>query len=294
MVHIQLNHCLAIIFSSFLMAFPVLAVQDFAPCQVQDFDPFWPWAHEIYLAQELSGNEESPSKDSDDLHQALASIETRKAVFNFSLLLQKYPALCGLKRLKNDKFTRGTFVTLVYRQNLLQQAFERGQISPEYLSATAVSDPLFTTNLLGHLGLLIEITHTLEINEEQRKYFSRIAKALISGGDISNEALLVYTQAFTHLVLLINEGRADEWLARYSEMIIGLRDDQYQQFLQLELTSTAGIDSFISIYEKVGGDECRWVFFGEHNSQKIWTCGNMAFSRSVNGSLNSWMPKNEE
>lgn len=245
---------LSVVFGCLLIVAPVWAVPEEISCSAYDFRPYWTSVLEAHLTEILSASEGTEKEVRgvvpDEFWQA-ARIKTNETALRFSTLLSVYPELCRLKYMTPNKQSRALFVTLVYQTEAVIHAFKRNQLSAKYLSGNAIIRPHFISNLLGHLSLLGDLTHALEININQLKYFLRLQDALVKGDEVSHTALLVYSQAFTHLLLLINEGQSDEFLDRYSRTVSNLKEDQFDAFLELDQLSTDGIDTFISELELV-------------------------------------------
>ena len=212
-----------------------------------------------------------------------ASEKTDNSALRFATLLSIYPEFCQLKKLEATKQGSALFVMLMYQMEALINAFKRKQLSARYISGTAIVSPHFITNLLAHLHLLSDLTHTLEIDKKQQEYFSRIT-VLVKGNEVSPKALLAYSQAFTHLVLLINEGQSEALLDRYSRIVSNMGEDEFAAFLELDQLSTDGIQGFISGFESSTQDGCRWYYFAHEYSQGYLVCGNTTFARPINAS----------
>lgn len=283
-----LHRWLAAVFSCCLIAAPVLAMQGEASCNAYDFRPYW---HSVLKAQLIGmlsaskGTEQEVKGAVPYEYWVEARSRTDVIVARFSALLKTYPEFCELKKLKPSPQASALFVTLAFEIDALIIALERKQLSARYLSETAIARPHFTANLLGHLHLLGDLTHTLEVSEEQLEYFSRIKNSLLKGDSVSHKALLVYSQAFTHLVLLINEGQPDEFLDRYSRILSELKEHQFDHFLELGQLTTDRIATFLLKLKLNIQKECHLHYMGRNCEKKHWVCGNVAFVVDLNGTL---------
>ena len=288
MCPLVLRHWLPVVFGALLVASLLLIIQRAAACDVSDFEPYWPSVLKAYLTEDLSKNEGTPGQVRGIVPVDLlvrAELKNEFAKERLSTLVQDYPVLCQLKRLKPDQQQSHTlFITLVLQHELLSEALARKQISAKYLSDTAVANPHFTSNLIGHLSLLGNLIHTLEINREQLQYFTRIASAMVNDSHTNHKTLRVYSQAFGHLVLLINEGYQVSFIDYYSRMISTLKEDQFDQFLALDNHSTGGIEEFLSQIKQVGV-VCHWLYLGAHNDYKALACGNKVYAAPLNRSV---------
>ena len=267
------------VLSYLLIASPVPALDEQASCSIYDFDSHWQSVLEAHLTDILSVSEttEMPVRgEVPDQFWQEAQLKTDITALRFSELLNAYPEFCQLKKMKLDKLGSAVFVTLGYQIEFLMVVLERRLLTARYLARAAMVSPLFAANLLGHLHFLKDLRHTLEMNEKQLEYFSRIENALLKGDGVSHEALLVYSQAFIHLMLLIDEGYPDYFLDSYSRTISSLTGEQFGDFLELEQLSTTGIPTFLAEIESNTRFECRWHYFGHDHSLKHWVCGNSA------------------
>ncbi|WP_062268736.1 hypothetical protein [Endozoicomonas arenosclerae] len=236
------------VFCGLLISTSALSAEQKPYCSINDFTTFWPTVVEVYLTETLSEHKAPPqiiNGSQPNVYWNEAIRKSTRAAMEFSELLEDHPVLCLLKRLPLNSQTLMMFSTMIHEREALTKAFSTGQLSAGWLTVTAINYPHFTANLLGHMRALGEITHTLSINRTQLTYFQRLANALVKDQSASLEAQRVYSKAFCHLVLMINEGRGEADLDRYSDIISSLPETDYSDFLLLDQFSTATIDTFL-------------------------------------------------
>jgi hypothetical protein len=267
---------------------PAAGHQNSLSCTVYDFQPYWQSVFKVFLTEILSAHKvpsqlikESPQNP----YTAEAREKTDSSAEQFAALLEYYPELCKLKHMHPDRLSNALFSLMMHELKPLHQALKNSQLTAEYFSTTALSSPHFATNLLGQIQLLGSLIYTLEVNEEQKFYFERLARTYMSNDQVSPREIRVYSKAFSHLLLMINEGAAPSLLDRYSRTVSAMDDNQLDEFLLLNQFSTAEIPTFLDQMKPASYTVCHWYYPGQRPGYKVVTCGNTAGSMLANVSL---------
>ncbi|KEQ17360.1 hypothetical protein [Endozoicomonas numazuensis] len=245
-------HRLRVLLAGFLISATALNALAKTSCSISDFERYWIRTFEIYLSDTLAKHKAPPQIINGTIPNIFwqeALDKTLIAKVEFSMLLEGYPELCQLTSLPFNSLSRAMIPVMIYERNSLSLAIERKQLSANDFAEMALTDPHLATNLLGHMDTLSESVHSLKIRKEQLPYFQRLARALVKDQSSRLEANRAYSKAFCHLILMINEGRSEADLDRYSRVVSSLHETEFPDFLLLDPHSSSSIEFFLNRIE---------------------------------------------